>query len=673
VISTDPRSWDGLVVLCAANSYDSVKVADQHIAEQLSTLTPVLYVDPPLSRLTPAKNPELAGALEGPRLRLLTPRLARLTPVVQPFPSRPGIATLTTALAGRHIRRAASILGGQVWALISAWPLYPVFGSCREQVRVYWAQDDFVGGAALMGMNAKQLDARERKVAAAADLIIAANPIVAATWRSRGGDPVVIPYGADAPAYRQVDQAPIPSDVSLSGPVVGYVGQINDRTDLSLLEAVADRGLSLLLVGPVNPAFEPARFGALRRRENVCWVGPKPFEALPGYFRSMDVGLVPYRDSPFNRGSFPLKTLEYLAAGRAVVATDLPAIRRLDTDLIAVATEPTAFADQVARLASQTRTQALVARRQAFAAQHSWSQRAADIVAAISATKTARARIKVLLAAQDAAQYREPLSRTTAQLFDPVRCFQTKPLRHAAGEAEVGKTLVERLIRPVLRLRQGQQGKRGSAVVVDAVQTPVGLERHVAEHGRHRGDRDVVKQHPAADLQGPGDVVPVHLGERERMRTVNERRVEDAVTAEHRGQHVIRQADHEVDPAVVNVDTLAVFPDPLVFVGTGANRRMGGAGRSEQDRRRTRPRLDGGVAILHGTQDSLQRPGCAIPMGLAAQMKRRPVNQELLNYSQAVCRVHSSHINVPLRLRTHACCAISCGRPLSPGQGRWRL
>src|SRR5690349_10964376 len=153
MIPTETRSRDNLMVLSAANSYDSVKVADQHIAEQLSRLTPVLYVDPPLSRLTPAKNPELARALEGPRLRLLAPGLARLTPVVLPFPSRPGIVTLTTALTARHIRRATSMLGGRVRALISAWPLYPVFGSCSERVRAYWAQDDFVGGAALMGMN----------------------------------------------------------------------------------------------------------------------------------------------------------------------------------------------------------------------------------------------------------------------------------------------------------------------------------------------------------------------------------------------------------------------------------------------------------------------------------------------------------------------------------------
>ena len=132
VVTIDPRRWDDLIVLCAANSYDSIKVADQHIAEQLSRLTPVLYVDPPLSRLTPAKNPELAQALAGPRLRLLAPGLARLTPVVQPFPSRPGIATLTTALTGRHIHRATSRLGGRLRALICAWPLYPVFGSRRR-------------------------------------------------------------------------------------------------------------------------------------------------------------------------------------------------------------------------------------------------------------------------------------------------------------------------------------------------------------------------------------------------------------------------------------------------------------------------------------------------------------------------------------------------------------
>jgi teichuronic acid biosynthesis glycosyltransferase TuaH len=104
----------------------------------------------------------------------------------------------------------------------------------------------------------------------------------------------------------------------------------------------------------------------------------------------MDVGLVPYRDSQFNRGSFPLKTLEYLEAGRAVVATDLPAIRSLGTDLICIATA-TSFAEQVDRLLALPRTAAMLERRQEFAAQHSWANRAADIYNIIVAPRMQRA------------------------------------------------------------------------------------------------------------------------------------------------------------------------------------------------------------------------------------------------------------------------------------------
>jgi glycosyltransferase involved in cell wall biosynthesis len=374
--------WDGLIVLCAVKGYDGFKMADWHVAEHLSKLSPVLYVDPPASVLGPARQHR--AALPNPRLRLQRPGLARLTPIVQPFPSRRGSAGMTAAIARGYLRRAAARLGGQVRAVISGWPQYPVFGTCGEQVRVYWARDDFVGGAALLGLNGGLLDARERRVAAGADLVVAASPVVADTWRHRGLDPILVPYGTDVDAYRCVGRWPRPADVCLPAPIAGFVGRLNERTDLRLLEAVAARGRSLLLVGPKDPAFEPRRFDALRRLRNVRWVGPKASDALPGYLRLIDVGLVPYTGSAFNRGSFPLKTLEYLAAGRAVVATDLPATRWLATDLICIAGGAVPFADQVDRLLAMPRTPAVLAERQAFAARHSWAQRAAQIHAAIA-------------------------------------------------------------------------------------------------------------------------------------------------------------------------------------------------------------------------------------------------------------------------------------------------
>ena len=379
-----PRDWDGLVVLCAVNSYDGRRMADWYLAQHLSRLTPVLYVDPPVSVLSPVRHPRRACALRRTRLGMLGPGLARLTPVVQPFPSRRGTGGMTSVLARDQLHRAVARLGGRVRAVISGWPQYPVFGSCGEPVGVYWAKDDFVSGAALLGLNARLLDTRERQIAASADLLVAASPVVADIWRGRGIEPVLIPFGADVDAYAGTEQAPLPADADLPGPVAGFVGRINHRTDLRLLEAIADRGRSLLLVGPRDAGYEPRRFDALRRRRNVRWVGPKPSAALPGYLRVIDVGVVPYLDSPFNRGSFPLKTLEYLAAGRAVVATDLPAIRWLATDLIRVAAGPESFADQVDRMLALPRTPALQGHRRAFAARHSWARRAADMNAAIA-------------------------------------------------------------------------------------------------------------------------------------------------------------------------------------------------------------------------------------------------------------------------------------------------
>jgi len=116
---------------------------------------------------------------------------------------------------------------------------------------------------------------------------------------------------------------------------------------------------------------------------NVRWVGQQPFAALPGYLRVIDVGLVPYLDTAFNRGSFPLKMLEYLAAGRAVVCTDLPAARWLATDLVCVAAGPDEFAVQADRLGAAGRTPELAARRREFATRHSWECRAKQFLAAI--------------------------------------------------------------------------------------------------------------------------------------------------------------------------------------------------------------------------------------------------------------------------------------------------
>jgi glycosyltransferase involved in cell wall biosynthesis len=174
--------------------------------------------------------------------------------------------------------------------------------------------------------------------------------------------------------------------VTLPSPVAGFIGHINARIDLRLLEAIAERGMSLLLVGPMGANSDKERWTALLARPNVQWVGPKPFALLPGYMGAIDVGLVPYDDGAFNRGSFPLKTLEYLAAGRAVVSTGLPATRWLNSQFISIADQPGAFADAVQAAGRQLKAPADMVGRRAFAAGHDWALRARAFVAAIDRT-----------------------------------------------------------------------------------------------------------------------------------------------------------------------------------------------------------------------------------------------------------------------------------------------
>lgn len=371
---------DGLVVICAANNWDEVKLADRHMAEHLTEYAPVLYVDPPISHLTKFNAPLVAPSLKRPRLRQIAPRIARYTPLVPPKPMEPAMLPLTNRIARRQLRGAMRRLGAKrAQAVISTWLFVDAYDVCDERVRAYWWRDDPVAAAPLWRRPAERLAAGDRRLTETSDLVVSVSEGVAQDLRSQGVDAAYLPNGCDAAFYAEVDNAPDPPDVDLPGPVAGFVGHLNSRTDLALLEAVASAGASLLLVGPRDPSFEPTRFEALLARPRVTYVGPRRFEELLPYLKTIDVGIVPYANTQFNRNSFPLKTLEYLAAGRPVVSTPLPAVRSLRTDLVALAETPEDFAAAVMREAARERQPALVAERRAFATEHSWAARAEQL------------------------------------------------------------------------------------------------------------------------------------------------------------------------------------------------------------------------------------------------------------------------------------------------------
>ena len=374
------QGWNDLVVLAAGVSWDDAWMSEKQLALALSEQVPVLYVDPPVSVLTPLRKPNLRKTLPRPPLRVLRPGLARVTPVSLPGVTRPVLRDVATVMTRRAIERAVHKLGARVDAIVAA-SFVDVLDACPSRLRVVWGTDDWVSGADLMAVSAARLREEETRQLGSADVILSVSQQLADRWSARGRTVHVFPNGCNAEAFAETDSQRAADDVTLTRPTAGFVGHISERIDITILEAVAAAGVSLLLVGPVSITSRLHGFESLIARPNVQWTGPRPFRDLPRYLAAMSVGLTPYVLSEFNQSSYPLKTLEYLAAGLDVVSTDLPAARALPPDLVHIATAPQDFARLTAKLVNEPTGPASRKVRQDFARSQSWHARASQFLA----------------------------------------------------------------------------------------------------------------------------------------------------------------------------------------------------------------------------------------------------------------------------------------------------
>jgi glycosyltransferase involved in cell wall biosynthesis len=119
-------------------------------------------------------------------------------------------------------------------------------------------------------------------------------------------------------------------------------------------------------VGPMQRSCD-----ALLRLPNVHHVGVKDHGELAAYIAGFDAGIVPYLRTSETETVIPAKLGEYLAMGKPVVSTDLPAVRELagDPGVVAMADgSGPAFVDAVARALESSGAAELVAKRRDLAA-----------------------------------------------------------------------------------------------------------------------------------------------------------------------------------------------------------------------------------------------------------------------------------------------------------------
>ena len=162
----------------------------------------------------------------------------------------------------------------------------------------------------------------------------------------------------------------------LPGPVLGYVGVIDERLDYALIEALARRfpEASVVMAGPVVKV-DPA---SLPRLPNIHWLGQQAYEHLPALVKGFDVCLMPFALNEATRYINPTKTLEYMATGKPVVSTAVADVVRNFTPVVDVAHSIDAFLDAVAR-AAETPDPALLREGIARASAASWETTVASM------------------------------------------------------------------------------------------------------------------------------------------------------------------------------------------------------------------------------------------------------------------------------------------------------
>lgn len=103
--------------------------------------------------------------------------------------------------------------------------------------------------------------------------------------------------------------------------MVGYIGSIDDRLDYNLIEYLIQKmqNVTFIFVGRI---VDRSGERILRKYNNVLLEGNQKVTTLPNYLRKFAVGIIPFLKNEFNKGIYPLKINEYLAAGLPIVSTN---------------------------------------------------------------------------------------------------------------------------------------------------------------------------------------------------------------------------------------------------------------------------------------------------------------------------------------------------------------
>ncbi len=165
---------------------------------------------------------------------------------------------------------------------------------------------------------------------------------------------LVAPDAVDLAMFNAIneDKEELKIELGLSGKdsfLIGYIGKFKtlgmEKGISTMIEALPllDKDTKMVFVG--GEESEIKDYKALANRFNVLlqciFIGHQPYIKAVKYIKAMDTLVIPFPNEPhYAFYASPLKLFEYMASGRPIIASDLPALREVLNDKNALFFKP---------------------------------------------------------------------------------------------------------------------------------------------------------------------------------------------------------------------------------------------------------------------------------------------------------------------------------------------
>lgn len=327
-------------------------------------------------------------------IQQITENLFLFTPFVflhdQLASKLPFMTELNSMLLRFQLKRVLTKLDFRIHQLISViyTPYQKDFaGIVGEKFLVYDCYDEYTAGEDGKISNDKRCWIRQNEmdIMKKADLVLVASEMLMKNKCKYHHNIHYVPNAADVELFQLVQSVTteIASDIlNFPHPIIGYSGIISRRIDFELIDYLAQMHpeWSFAFIGPLDykDLHDCMDFKMVRQLENVFFMGERPYKKLPSYLKAFDVCILPYKPDKFNLSCSPLKFYEYLATGRPIISTNLPALQSFH-NIINIAQNAGEF-EQLVSISIKEHDKELIEQRMETARENSWEKRAETII-----------------------------------------------------------------------------------------------------------------------------------------------------------------------------------------------------------------------------------------------------------------------------------------------------